>query len=75
MAPAPRGSRTRGTLLGRYVIRRLLWTILVVVVVTFLSYVIFFLLPTGDPAARFAGKQPTPELIAEVRRQLNFDKP
>jgi peptide/nickel transport system permease protein len=61
--------------LGRYVIRRLLWTILVIVVVTFLSYVIFFLLPSGDPAARFAGKQPTPELIAEVRRQMNFDKP
>jgi peptide/nickel transport system permease protein len=47
----------------------------VVIVVTFLSFVIFFLLPAGDPARRFAGRQPTPELIAEVRRQLHLDQP
>jgi ABC-type dipeptide/oligopeptide/nickel transport system permease component len=29
----------------------------------------------GEPAVRFAGKQPTPELIAEVERQLGLDKP
>lgn len=61
--------------MGRYVIRRLLWTILVVLIVTFLTFLIFFTLPPGDPATRFAGKQPTPELIAEVKQNLGLDKP
>jgi peptide/nickel transport system permease protein len=60
--------------MGRYVIRRLLWTVLVVLVVTLVTFVIFYVMPPGDPAVRFAGKQPTPELIAEARRQLGLDK-
>jgi len=61
--------------MGRYVIRRLLWTILVVLIVTFLTFVIFYTLPPGDPATKFAGKQPTPELIQEVKKNLGLDKP
>ena len=61
--------------MGRYVIRRLLWVVLVVLVVTLITFVIFFVMPPGDPAVRLAGKQPTPELVAEVREQLGLDKP
>jgi len=57
----------------RYIIRRLLWTGLVVLLVTLLAFVIFFVLPSGDPATRFAGRQATPELIEEVRKDLNLD--
>jgi peptide/nickel transport system permease protein len=60
---------------GRYVIRRLIWTVFVVLVVTLVTFVIFYVAPPGDPATRFAGKQPTPELIAEVKAQLGLDKP
>ncbi len=60
--------------MGRYVIRRLLWTVLVVMVVTLITFVIFYVMPPGNPAVRFAGKQPTPELIAEVEKQLGLDK-
>ncbi len=60
--------------MGRYVIRRLLWATLVVLIVTLLTFVIFYVMPPGDPAVRFAGKQPTPELIAQVREQLGLDK-
>ncbi len=60
--------------MGRYVIRRLLWAGLIVFVVTLLTFVIFYVLPPGDPAVRFAGKTPQPENIAEVRRQLGLDK-
>jgi peptide/nickel transport system permease protein len=60
--------------MGRYVIRRLLWAGLVVLIVTLLTFVIFYVMPPGDPAVRFAGKQPTPELIAQVREQLGLDK-
>ncbi len=61
--------------MGRYVIRRLLWTVLVVAVVTLITFVIFYVMPPGDPAVRFAGKQPTPALVAEVKKQLGLDKP
>ena len=61
--------------MGRYVIRRLLWTVLVLLVVTLLTFVIFYVMPPGDPALRFAGRQPTKELLAEVRHQLGLDKP
>ena len=36
---------------------------------------IFYLLPPGDPALRFVGKQPTPQSIALVRHNLGLDKP
>jgi peptide/nickel transport system permease protein len=61
--------------MGRYVIRRLLWTVLVVLVVTMITFVIFFVMPPGNPAVRFAGKQPTPAVIAEVEHQLGLDRP
>src|ERR687885_1213985 len=61
--------------MGRYIIRRLLWVVLVLLIITFITYLIFFTLPPGDPAVRLAGKQPTPALIAEVKKQLNLDKP
>jgi peptide/nickel transport system permease protein len=53
----------------------LLWVIVILLVVTLITFVIFFLLPTGDPAVRFAGRAPTPETLAEVRRQFGLDKP
>jgi peptide/nickel transport system permease protein len=58
-----------------YIIRRLVWTIVVIFTVILLTYLVFFKLPAGDPATRFAGKQPTPEQLAEIRRQLGLDKP
>ena len=42
-----------------YILRRLLWTVLVVNVVVFITFLVFFKLPNGDPALRFAGKSPT----------------
>jgi peptide/nickel transport system permease protein len=61
--------------MGRYVIRRSLWVILVMLLITLITFVIFFLLPSEDPAVRFAGKAPTPNLIREVREQLGLADP
>src|SRR5438552_133336 len=58
-----------------YIMRRLVWTIAVVLVVLLLSFLVFFKLPAGDPALRFAGKTPTPQRIAEIRHRMGFDKP
>ena len=43
--------------------------------VTALTFAIFYLLPPGDPALRFVGKQPTPQSIALVRHNLGLDRP
>jgi peptide/nickel transport system permease protein len=62
----------------RYIIRRLIWLVFVLVVIVAISYSIFFLLPGGGTdtiAQRFSGKSPTPEVVAEVKRQMGLDKP
>jgi peptide/nickel transport system permease protein len=61
--------------MGRYIVRRILWAILVLFIVVFLTYMIFFLLPSGDPAVRLAGKQQTPQILAQVRQQFGLDHP
>jgi peptide/nickel transport system permease protein len=58
-----------------YIARRIVWAILVILAVTAITFAIFYLLPPGDPALRFVGKQPTPEAIALVRHNLGLDRP
>jgi peptide/nickel transport system permease protein len=58
-----------------YIIRRLAWTAVVVVIVLMLTFAVFYLMPAGDPALRFAGKSPTEESLALVRERLGLDQP
>ena len=58
-----------------YLTRRIAWAIVVMLAVTAITFAIFYLLPPGDPALRFVGKQPTPDSIALVRHNLGLDKP
>src|SRR4051795_12315049 len=58
-----------------YIIRRLLWVVLLLFVVSALTFVIFYLLPSADPAALRAGRQPNPQLVEEIRHNLGLDKP
>lgn len=44
-------------------------------VVTLVTFVVFYLLPTAEPAELRAGKNPTPGLIAAIRHSLGLDKP
>jgi peptide/nickel transport system permease protein len=59
----------------RYVARRLLWVGFVMLVIVLITYLIFFVMPASDPAVAFAGRSPTPQNIAEVRRLFGLDKP
>lgn len=61
--------------MGRYLIRRLLWVLLVLVLITLFTFVIFFIMPPTDPAILFAGRAPSPRLVAQVRVSLGLDKP
>jgi peptide/nickel transport system permease protein len=61
--------------LVRYIIRRLLWVVVLLFLVSFITFVIFYLLPTADPAALRAGRQPNPQLVEQIRHNLGLDNP
>jgi peptide/nickel transport system permease protein len=61
--------------MGRYIIRRILWVVLLLLVVSAVTFVIFYTLPSADPAALRAGKSPNPQTIAQIRHTLGLDKP
>jgi peptide/nickel transport system permease protein len=58
----------------RYIIRRILWAIVMLIGVTVVSFVIFFLTPT-DPAKLVAGKAARPIDIERARHYLRLDEP
>ena len=61
--------------MGRYLIRRLLFSILVLFVVSVITFIIFVKLPSVDPAIRAAGRHPSPQLLASIRHKFGLDQP
>jgi peptide/nickel transport system permease protein len=61
--------------MGAYVIRRVLGMLLVLVAVSFIVYLIFIVIPGGDPALRIAGRVATPANVASIKHKLGLDKP
>jgi len=59
----------------RYIIRRLLWAIVTLIIVSFVTFLIFYVLPPGDPAVLRAGHFPNPQLLVHIRHALGVDKP
>src|SRR5580698_10034950 len=58
-----------------YIIRRLLWLVVTLLVITGITFVIYFVLPPVSPAVLFAGKEATPQLIATVQAELGLNHP
>lgn len=58
----------------RYLVRRLLWAVVLFLAVSFVTYVIFFLVP-ANPARLAAGQSATPEKVQEVKEFLGLDDP
>jgi peptide/nickel transport system permease protein len=58
-----------------YIIRRLLWSVVLLLAVSLIAFLIFVLMPAADPAILRAGRNPSPEVIAAIREQLGLDKP
>ena len=61
--------------MGRYLIRRTMFGVLVLIIISILTFVIFLKLPAGDPARRLAGRQPTEEKLAQIRINYGLDQP
>ncbi|GEL21953.1 peptide ABC transporter [Pseudonocardia sulfidoxydans NBRC 16205] len=69
---APRGGRRKAAV--RRIRRRLVHLLIVLIAVTFLSFVVIDLLP-GDAAVVVAGDNATPAQVAQVRADLGLDRP
>lgn len=61
--------------MGRYLIRRVLWMLLVLLLITAFTFTIFFVMPPTDPAILFAGRAPSPRLVEQIRESFGLDKP
>src|SRR2546421_7123419 len=61
--------------MGAFVARRVVGMVLVLVAVSFLVYLVFIVVPGGDPAIRIAGRNPTQANIRNIRHQWGFDRP
>jgi peptide/nickel transport system permease protein len=58
---------------GRFIVRRLLQMIGVMFAVSVLVFLIFQVIPNGDPAVRMAGRHPTQSTIDAIRKEWHFD--
>ncbi len=56
-------------------VRRLGQAAFVMFGISVLVFLIFFATPGADPAARIAGRNATPEVLAAVRKSFGFDQP
>src|SRR3954471_1920292 len=59
----------------RFIVRRLLWVIVLLFVVSFITFVICYVSPSADPAVLRAGRQPNPQLVEQIRHNLGVDNP
>ena len=58
----------------RYLIRRLLWAVVLFIAVTIITFVIFFVVP-AEPARLCAGPQAGKEQIDRCKKFLHLDEP
>ena len=58
-----------------YITRRVLWGIVLLFLISALTFVLFQVLPSADPAILRAGRNSSPQTIAYIRHELGLDKP
>jgi peptide/nickel transport system permease protein len=61
--------------MGRFVIRRLLAMVVVMIVISILTFLLMVKLPGGDPADRIAGRTATQAQVQQIRHKYGFDQP
>ncbi len=60
--------------MARYIVRRLLWALLMLVAVSGVVFVLFYVFPSADPAQLRAGRQANEDQIQAIRESLGLDK-
>lgn len=61
--------------MATFIARRALWMLVVLFSITVLVFLIFFATPGIDPARQMAGRNPSPETIAQIKREFGLDRP
>lgn len=61
--------------MARFALRRAAAAVFVLVAISILVFLIFFATPGVDPAARIAGRNASPEVLAQVRHSFGLDQP
>jgi peptide/nickel transport system permease protein len=59
----------------RYIVRRVLWGFALLFIVSAVIFLIFYALPSGDPAVARAGRLATEQEIDRIRETLGLDDP
>ena len=59
----------------RFMVRRVMQMLVVMFAVSVLTFLIFNVIPGGDPALRLAGRQPDPGQLERIREDWGFDEP
>lgn len=75
MSAVAAGERRRAHPMLAFAARRLVAMVLVLFAISALTFLIFQVIPDGDPALRLAGKLATPQEVRDVRIQWGFNKP
>ncbi|MEA2370159.1 MAG: peptide/nickel transport system permease protein [Solirubrobacteraceae bacterium] len=58
-----------------FIIRRILWGILAMAIVIAITFLLFYLLPSANPAVLRGGRNASPATIAYISAELGLDKP
>ncbi len=61
--------------MARFIVRRVIGMVVVMFAVSVLTFLIFNVIPNGDPADRMAGRSSTPVQIEAIKKEWGFDKP
>jgi peptide/nickel transport system permease protein len=61
--------------MGAYIVRRILWGIVLLILVMALTFLFFYIFPSADPAVLRAGRNASPQDIAYIRHELGLDQP
>ncbi len=59
--------------MATFIIRRVLWGIVTLVAVIFITFLIFRIFPAANPAELLAGKGATPQQVAHINRELGLN--
>src|SRR5438128_7592904 len=61
--------------MAQYIVRRVLWGVALLILVSAVVFTIFYVLPSSDPAVLRAGRNAGPTQIEAIRHSLGLDKP
>ena len=59
----------------RYIIRRILWGVVLLILVSALTFFFFYIFPSADPAVLRAGRNASPQQINFIRKELGLNLP